>query len=233
MSSRASRLSGVLMAAALLVALFPASSSEAVADHAASGTVPTAQEFLEETGGAEDGPIDDVNQTPEQAMAQDLALVAEGKGWTYDEATAQHLTAEEVGAIAEVVARERPDIFVGSALSETPGGAPTLYIKGPADEFIANLVAASEIEIVVADNQPYSFEELEARKRTVHQALVDMGFRYVATSVNITGGGVIPAGVTLEPGLAQQAADIVAALPAELRNDVELTVYETPNVLYR
>ena len=32
--------------------------------------------------------------------------------------------------------RNRPDIFVGSALSKAPGGVPLLYIKGPADGYI-------------------------------------------------------------------------------------------------
>lgn len=58
-----------------------------------------------------------------------------------------------------------------------------------------------------------------------------MGFRYVATSVNITGGGIIPAGVTIEPGLPERAVDIVAALPADVQDDVRLTVHKTPNVV--
>ncbi len=207
----------------------PASSPEANADDVAADA-PTAREFFEEPGWGDGDAVEVVYQTPEEALKHDLELVAEGKEWSYDEAAAQYLMAEEIGAIAEVVARERPDIFVGSALSETPGGAPTLYIKGPADEFIGDLVAASGVEIVVADNQPYSFEELEARKLTVHHALEEMGFRYVATSVNIAGRGIIPVGVTIEPGLPEQAADIVAALPADVRDDVVLTVHETPNV---
>lgn len=130
----------------------------------------------------------------------------------------------------QVVARDRPDIFVGSALSEQPGGPPTLYIKGPADAFVRDLVASSGVDIVVADNQPYSFDELESRKLRVHRALEGMGFRSVATSVNITGAGIIPAGVTTEPGLPTRAVDLVAALPADLREDVRLTVHEEPNV---
>lgn len=82
----------------------------------------------------------------------------------------------------------------------------------------------------MADNQPYSFDELESRKLRVHRALEGMGFRSVATSVNITGAGIIPAGVTTEPGLPTRAVDLVAALPADLREDVRLTVHEEPNV---
>lgn len=72
-----------------------------------------------------------MNQTPEDALRQDQELVARGNGWTYEEANAQYLAAEDLGAIAEVVAEERPDIFVGSALSEEPGGSPAVASSRP------------------------------------------------------------------------------------------------------
>lgn len=219
----------VSVAAALAGATFLTSPAVVTAEESAAPSATTRQ-LLEETGGVEGGVADArVNQTPEQALRQDLGLVARSRGWTYAQAEAQYRAAAEVGALAEVIARERPDIFVGSALSEKPGGAPRLYVKGPADDFVRELVRSSGADVIVADNQPYSFEELEARKLTVHHALEDMGFSHVATSVNIT-GGVIPAGVTARPGLPAQAADIVAALPAGVRGAVRLTVRETPNV---
>lgn len=133
-----------------------------------------------------------------------------------------------IGAIAEQVAKERPNVFVGSAVSEQPGGAPTLYVKGPADKFIRDLVDASDIEVILADNQPFSFDELEARKLRVHHALEARGFRNVVTRVNITGAGQIPATVTIEPGLPSRAEEILLALPADLRSSVELTISDTP-----
>jgi hypothetical protein len=48
--------------------------------------------------------------------------------------------------------------------------------------------------------------------------------------VNITGGGVIPAGVTAEASLSVRADDIVATLPADVGNDVRLMVHTTPVV---
>jgi hypothetical protein len=91
-------------------------------------------------------------------------------------------------------------------------------------------VGASGIEVVVADGQPFSFDELEARKLRVHHALEDLGFRNVATSVNITGGGVIPAGVMRQQGLPGRVQDILAALPADLRSSVKLTINDAPVV---
>lgn len=177
-----------------------------------------------------DADDDVVRQSAEEALAHDLALVAEAKGWTLEEAAADHLAAASVGAVAEALARDRPDVYVGAALAEEPRGAPTLYVKGSADADVLDLVAASDVEIVVADDQPFSFDELEARKLRVHEALEAAGFRYVATSVNIAGRGVIPAGVTVEPGLPRSVADIVALLPADVRSSVRLTVHDRPNV---
>ncbi|MGW0805462.1 hypothetical protein [Nonomuraea sp. NPDC002799] len=167
-------------------------------------------------------------QTAEQALQQDLRLVAEARGWTLAQARTNHEAAEVIGRIAAQVARERPEIFVGSKLDRRPGGAPTLYVKGPADAFVGGLVAAAGIEVKVADGQPYSFGELEERQLAVHQALVAYGFTSVSTSVDITGAGRIPARVTGEPGVDPRPAAVLAALPQGLRSSVDLTVSATP-----
>lgn len=158
-----------------------------------------------------------------QALADDLAAAAKSHGWTVDEAAEVYRAGEVVGAIAEQIARERPDQFVGSEVRD-PGEPPILYIKGPADDFVQELVASAEIAITIADNQPYSFDELEARKLRVHHALEDLGYRFVAAASNITGRGVIPASVGFEPGLESSAELILERLPADIRSSVDLTV---------
>lgn len=169
-------------------------------------------------------------QTAEEALP-DLALVAQARGWTIDQAAAQHAAAEEVGAIAERIAAERPEIFIGSALSSEPDGPPALYVKGPADAFVRRLVADAGIEIRIVDNQPFSFEELEERSHRVHEALVALGFEEVTTGANITGGGTIPAAVLRTPGVTDDVAEILAALPSNLRDSVELTIHDAPIVV--
>lgn len=167
----------------------------------------------------------------ESALADDLAAVAEANGISYEQAARSHDVATGVGRIAETIARDRPEIYVGAALGERPGDKPTLYVKGPADRFVTDLVRKSGIEVVIADGQPFSFDELEARKLRVHRALESLGFDNVATSVNITGGGVIPAGVSAPAGLSASAATadaILTSLPADLRDSVQLTVHEEP-----
>lgn len=169
-------------------------------------------------------------QSDADALAQDLGLVAESNEWTTEQASARHRAAEVIGQIAEQVFATRPEVFVGSALSDDPDGAPTLYIKGPADEFVRELVAGAEVPVILADDQPHSFDELEERKLQVHHALVALGFRYVSTGFDITNEGQIEAAVTREAGLPDNGADLLPMLPSELRASVTITVSDEPVV---
>lgn len=48
-------------------------------------------------------------------------------------------------------------------------------------------------------------------------ALESLGYRYVAAASNITGRGVIPESVGVEPGLESNAELILERLPADIR----------------
>src|SRR3972149_10856309 len=63
-------------------------------------------------------------QSDEDALAQDLDLVAEARGWTVEEAAADHRAADIAGEIAGLIADERPEVYVGGVLSPNAGGAP-------------------------------------------------------------------------------------------------------------
>lgn len=169
-------------------------------------------------------PIDDVPPVLDLDPHPDLKAVAQANGWTVEEAEAERRAADVVGAIASKVAAARPDVFVGSALAADPQGAPTLYVKGAADVSIRDLVASAEIKVHLADKQPYSLVELEARSHQVHEALAKAGYQNIVTGANITGGGVIRAGIGLQEGRPSEASSVLALIPAELRADVELTV---------
>lgn len=163
----------------------------------------------------------------EEALSCDLAAAAAQSGTTIEEEYARYRAAEIVGEIATRIALERPEIFVGSALSEEADGPPTLYIKGPADPFVLGLVDAAEIEIIVADHQPYSFEELEQRSARVSTALLYLGFTNFSVGVDIRTGR-LTAAVTIEDGLPTDPADVVALLPTDLKGSLELAMSETP-----
>ena len=167
-------------------------------------------------------------QPPAEAELHDLQLVAKAKGWTVEQARADREAAEAVGAVAVKLAQQRPDLFVGSELAVEPGGAPRLYVKGPAEREVYDLVAASRAHIEIVDNQPYSYDELEKRKLEVHTALADMGYQDIMTAFDFREAGKINVEVTRRAGLPKASRQIADALPAALRSDVRIRVLDEP-----
>ena len=163
-------------------------------------------------------------QSPEEAAAQDDALFAESQGITVEQATAQRLASDALDPITSNLAAERPDIFIGSALVD---GSPKLYIKGPANDSLRELVAGADVEIEIVDNQPYSRAELDERQEQLVRALQEQGFTSFGVGTDIT-HGQIEATVTRQTGLPDDPDEILAGLPAELRESVTLTVSDDP-----
>lgn len=172
-----------------------------------------------------------VLQSSEDAAAEDAALVAEARGWTLEEVAIYLRASEVMDGIAEQLTAERPDVFIGGALAEEPDGAPTIYIKGPAGDFVLGLVATAEIEIKIVDHQPYSLQELDERQTQVTLALRALGFQNFAVGSDIQARGKIIAEVTRQDGLPDDPDEILAGLPDDLRDSVELTVSDDPVVV--
>jgi hypothetical protein len=131
---------------------------------------------------------------------------------------------EALDPIQQRIYTERPDIFIGAALSDEPGGPPTIYIKGPADEWVRNLVATAGIEIVIVDNQPFSEHELNEREMRVADALQVMGFANFAVGSLLEDGGRMYAEITRQGGLPDDPGEILERLPTDLRDWVEVTL---------
>lgn len=160
-------------------------------------------------------------QSDREAAEEDLALIAEARGWTIEEARAQHEAAEAVEAVAEAVYEQSPETFVGTALSETPGGAPTLYLKGAADSRVGELAAQAAVPVRIVDHQPYSFAELQDLNRDLIDSLNALGYRKISSGTDIE-AGMILAEVESEIGLASRSADVLSLLPDELAAGVRL-----------
>jgi hypothetical protein len=167
-------------------------------------------------------------QSPEEALAQDLALVAEAQGWSLEQAETHYRASEALDPITSRLAAERPDAFIGSALPEDPGRPPKVYIKGPADESVRNMVAAAEVEIDIVDNQPYSRAELNHRQTRVLDAVREIGFAKISAGFDITNGGQMEVDVVRQAGLPDDPQEILAALPPEVRESVTLTFSDAP-----
>jgi streptogrisin C len=182
-------------------------------------------------GHAVPGDEEVIFQSPEEALSADLKLVADARGWTLAEAKAFYEGEQAVERIAEAVASRWPEVFVGTALSSDPMGAPSLIIKGSASDALLELVAPSRASIEIVDDQPYSFAELQDRKHEVHSALLALGFVEVVTSSNALSAGRITVKLMTEPTLPSSVSEILAAVPAELRPSVDLTLHHRPIVV--
>jgi hypothetical protein len=75
-----------------------------------------------------------------------------------------------------------------------------LYIKGPAGDFVRNLVADAGIQVQIVDNQPYSRAELDERQAGAVGALREQGFTNFGAGTDIT-NAQIEATVTRQAGL--------------------------------
>jgi hypothetical protein len=168
---------------------------------------------------------EDGYQTPEEALRDDLANTAASHGWTFAQAEAQHRVTEAVDAIAGTIAPERLETFVGTALSEEPGGTPTLYLKGEADEFVRSVIRESGQDVIVADRQPFSFLELQARHERLNRELIGLGYTDLSSGVDIT-DGTITAHLAAQPGLTSDPEEIRERLSEEFYRGVTLTVVE-------
>jgi hypothetical protein len=160
------------------------------------------------------------------AVTADIALVAAAHGWTVQQAVAHRAISDRFGRIQEQVASDRPGLYAGAELSEVPDGAPTLYIKGAADEFVWRLIDAAGFPIRVIDGRPFSWRELEDRSIRLNRQLASLGFRDIVTSFDESTSAV-EAIVTRGPALAAVRADqVLAKLPAEFRSGVRLELVD-------
>ncbi|MBF9131564.1 hypothetical protein I0C86_21735 [Plantactinospora sp. S1510] len=162
-----------------------------------------------------------------QSETVDLALVAKARGWTVEQARADREVAERLGRVQEEVALRAPDAFVGGVLASTPGGTPTLLVKGKANDAVRKAVAEAGITIRIADGQPYSLKELSERSTLLQKELTGLGYRDFSTAVDITNARLVAA-VTARSGLPASMSALAAALPNQLRDGVQLTVVDKP-----
>jgi hypothetical protein len=135
--------------------------------------------------------LSDERTLEDVAELHDLTLIATMKGWTIEEVRAHEYAADALIDVVGKLAVERPDVFVGSAVGASPNAPPSLFIKGPADAYVQDLVASAPITIEIVDNQPYSSDELASRRHRVHSSLLNAGYVHVATRANVLNRGAL------------------------------------------
>jgi streptogrisin C len=171
--------------------------------------------------------VRDGSSTEAQAgFMTDIALVAAARGWTLQQAVAHRAISDRFGRIQEELATDRPGLYAGAELSAVPDGAPTLYIKGPADEFVWRLVDSAGFSIQVIEGRPFSWRELEARSIGLNRRLAGLGFRDIVTSFDES-TSTVEAVVRRVPAMAAVRADqVLASLPAEFRSGVRVELVD-------
>jgi hypothetical protein len=183
-------------------------------------------EGLAQSEGALEAPHE--KQSEEDALNQDLQLIAESRGWTFEQAAAQHRAAEVVGRIGELLSETAPDSFIGTMLADVPGEAPTILLKGAVTPAVRSVVDSAPISITIADGHPFSLSELAKRKTKVGEALAVAGYRNFSTRAKLTERGVVRATVTIEPGLPGSADEIRSIIPEGVRDATTITFQEEP-----
>jgi streptogrisin C len=165
-----------------------------------------------------------VAQSAAEARKMDLSLVAEARGWSLDEASASLKATEAVGNVAVKLANERPDLFVGSVVSEDPLGSPSLLVKGEADEYVKKLVAEEDVPINVVDGQPFSSVELDEQIQATHKALRSAGYQEITVTADIQRHGKIVATLRARDGLDSRPGDIAKMVLANSHVNPEVIV---------
>lgn len=167
-------------------------------------------------------------QSAEEAAAMDAALVE-----AHTKVPPVHIDegelsdrAERKEAFSEVrvdVIRNRPELFAGGSV----WGAPTLYIKGQADEWVRSRVEAAPITIKIVEGMQYTWHELEQRSWQLHAALKGLGFTGVGASFDET-TGQLDGTVEVTPGLPSTPAALAALLPPSLARGTDFEVVTGP-----
>lgn len=215
----------ILGVVVLYAALLAVPASDAGAEPGDDRPEPVASASEEEGSATELAP-----QTSKDDPAPDIALTAESQGWNGQQAAAVHASSEAVEVVARALANKYADQFVGSVIAEQPGEPPEIYVKGVAPAEILELAKQSPVPIKVIDGQPLSFAEVEERSRAVHLALEEAGYEQVSTGFAITARGRIDTGVMTQEGLPSTPEEIGRLLPADLRDDVLISVSDEPIV---
>lgn len=167
-------------------------------------------------------------ETKAEALETDLKLSAEALGWTIAEARANRESAIAVGEVAMKLAEKRPDVFVGSVLSEEPTGSPELLIKGAVSKDVQEIANKSPVPIRLVGNQPFSQNELIEQVRTLNDQLRGIGYSDVNVAPDITRRGrLVATARRTTPNLPSHVEDLRPLLPEAARG-AEISIMTEP-----
>lgn len=217
---------------ALVLAAWFVSTSSASAFGQKSAVELSAGEAAEES--AEPDDTDDSNpphrvQSPEEALAEDTAMIAEERGWTVAEAGRQIWLQEVSGPIIGKLRTEFPDSFAEARMAEDPGGVVTVVFAGEVPAGASQIAGPLGDDIKLVGGAALSERAMERRTGAVSQALLELGYRNFTTAGDAV-TGLVSSSVQLADGAPRTERDALAALPDALRDHVRLELTVRPVV---
>jgi hypothetical protein len=105
-----------------------------------------------------------------------------------------------------------------------------VYIKGPADDRVREIVGAASFEILIVDLQPFSREDIEERQSMLTAELLELGYLNFAVGTDIQREGLMEATVELAPGAPATVDEILAELPEALRERTSIQLVEDAGI---
>jgi hypothetical protein len=191
---------------------------------------PDGAESLSPNGSSEesDAAPSDAYQSDSDAELSDLGGIAEARGWTLKEAQLYQDKSDAAGEVSERLTIERPDVFVGGAVGPEPSDAPRMYIKGVADDGVHDIVGAAPFEIRVIDRQPYSRVDIDQRQALLADELLALGFLNFGIGTDIQREGLMEATLQRTERAPDSVEEVLAALPASLRERISVTLVDEP-----
>ncbi len=162
---------------------------------------------------------DDNGERIDQKTAElsDARLIAEQNDWGLDE-TLKHMQVQHIfGNLLVRLAEKYPESYAGGIFAELPGAASVVRFTGKVPQEAVEEAERSGIRVEFEDGAKYSESALQERSRKVHDYLLSLGYKEVATAVT-TDDGVIASVV----GDSRRGPK----LPPELQEGVQVTVSE-------
>jgi len=176
-------------------------------------------------------------QSDDEALEQDLLLIAESRGITVEEARQRHALAAQVDLVADEVMRKSPESFLATRLPDDPSDTAHLLIKGSASADVVDAVRRSGTPITIESGHIFNRTDLDETQAAVHKVLLEHGLKDIVSRYNWNASApmievsVSPAGV---PAKAVGNGALVAAeAEAEGRAYAALSSLRLPPGLVR
>lgn len=211
----ASRRLGALTGALILVATLLGAGTGVTASSLGAG-IELAEDHESEDPAQPDGRV----QSEEEALAQDMATVAEAEGWSFAEAQRRLGPQDDFSGLTADLWKRYPDTYAG-AWTDHAEDASFRYVRflGTVPDGVRNEARSRGLNVIFKSDATFSSNELQARADTIHDDLLKTEFSEVATAVHVSAELVRVTVRRPLKYLGESDAQLRERLPASARED--------------